>query len=525
MVSRLIQISLYVSVALGFVWLLRKVLVHYVSRSILSLLFIPLVIQLCIPFQVTSRLSAYRSLSEQKVYVDIQEKVEEINRMTNPLPPIMTNEEVISSHKPMIPFSNINIITLVYLLGLVGIILYDTLQLIQFSKEIKDSSLENEALVQRVKQHWYNQDITICIVDCSGFHGAALWGVLRPKLLVSNELAKLNEESLSYVIRHEKVHYQKHHLLIQRILYVLHHIYWFNPFIQIGLKLIKEELEYLCDSAMLENLSVLERKNYAETLLLTISEVHRMEALSLSSSSKKKIKERIKNIMDNKKNRPWTVGVIAILICVISMGMLSKPKVEMENVTLQVPLSYHNFNADNLKFEIENENNLMVEVEVTLPKSELSSAKAELFEAYVDFEKASEGKMEFPIELTCEKEPSKYWQYEMKPTMVVFSFTKDVNVMEKESSELSFRLPVDNPRITCNWGCYAGHKAVDVLDSLNEYGNVYAVEEGIVLENDYNNVNGYYIRLQVSKDTVVQYNHLKTKSPWGLVNKFLRGKY
>ena len=41
-----------------------------------------------------------------------------------------------------------------------------------------------------------------------------------------------------------------------------------------------------------------------------------------------------------------------------------------------------------------------------------------------------------------------------------------------------FRWPVDNPRVTCRWLCYAGHYAVDMVNIYIRYGNVYAAEIG-----------------------------------------------
>lgn len=50
------------------------------------------------------------------------------------------------------------------------------------------------------------------------------------------------------------------------------------------------------------------------------------------------------------------------------------------------------------------------------------------------------------------------------------------------------------------------------------------MEEGIVLENDYTDVYGNYIHIQVSEDMVVGYHHLNKKSPWEVGKRVAKGE-
>ncbi len=71
-----------------------------------------------------------------------------------------------------------------------------------------------------------------------------------------------------------------------------------------------------------------------------------------------------------------------------------------------------------------------------------------------------------------------------------------------------FRWPVDNPHISCLWLCYYQHYALDVQNSYNRYGNVYAADRGIVKETGWNNLAGYYIIINHSNGYWTKYNHL-----------------
>ncbi len=50
----------------------------------------------------------------------------------------------------------------------------------------------------------------------------------------------------------------------------------------------------------------------------------------------------------------------------------------------------------------------------------------------------------------------------------------------------TFQWPVDNPHISCQWGCYAGHRAIDIQNAYDRYGNIYAADRGVIEVNSYN---------------------------------------
>lgn len=75
----------------------------------------------------------------------------------------------------------------------------------------------------------------------------------------------------------------------------------------------------------------------------------------------------------------------------------------------------------------------------------------------------------------------------------------------------TFRWPVDNPSITCRWGCYSGHRATDIKNSYNRYGNVYAADRGTVKENSYHRVNGYYMVIDHGNGYTSYYGHMNKR--------------
>jgi len=77
----------------------------------------------------------------------------------------------------------------------------------------------------------------------------------------------------------------------------------------------------------------------------------------------------------------------------------------------------------------------------------------------------------------------------------------------------TFRWPVDNPIITCRWGCYYGHRAIDVQNSYDHYGNIYAADNGTIEVNSYNSVNGNYVVINHNNGYETYYGHMNVPSP------------
>ncbi|MDO4500758.1 MAG: M23 family metallopeptidase [Erysipelotrichaceae bacterium] len=68
--------------------------------------------------------------------------------------------------------------------------------------------------------------------------------------------------------------------------------------------------------------------------------------------------------------------------------------------------------------------------------------------------------------------------------------------------------PVDNPAITCHWGCYFGHTGTDLVNIYQRYGPIYAADTGVVSRATYNGIDGYFVVIDHQNGYKTHYGHM-----------------
>ena len=130
-----------------------------------------------------------------------------------------------------------------------------------------------------------------------------------------------DEKKLSYMVLHEYCHYRKGDLLWVLLRNLCLVLYFYNPFVWVAVRYMKQDCELACDEAVLQMLQEeTQRKEYGYTLLaLAGRQNHRAVDFTITTSMSggaKRLKERIGMISSQKKiSGMVSVLVLFILFC------------------------------------------------------------------------------------------------------------------------------------------------------------------------------------------------------------------
>lgn len=162
-----------------------------------------------------------------------------------------------------------------------------------------------------------NKDERIRLV-CSGQTDTPmLVGILHPRVVLPRPAYVKNgmEPELCGILRHELTHHSRHDLIYKWAVAFVAGLHWFNPAVYLMRHEINAACELSCDEAVIETMSVSERKAYGNTLLALASK-RRLPpdvAATTLSEGKRQLKERLINIMNYKKTTRAAAALMAVL--------------------------------------------------------------------------------------------------------------------------------------------------------------------------------------------------------------------
>lgn len=159
-------------------------------------------------------------------------------------------------------------------------------------------------------------------------HTPFVLGVFNPKIYIPNGL---DEETLGFVLSHEKGHIKRGDNVWKPLGLTILALHWFNPLVWISYYLFVKDVEAACDEAVIKDKTKEEIKGYA-LALLTCSISQNNPFLCSLAFGEISVKKRVKNIAEYRK--PKLKAIISlILVCVlISACTMTDPKAGNENI-------------------------------------------------------------------------------------------------------------------------------------------------------------------------------------------------
>lgn len=310
-INSILQASLLGSIGIILIIVLRKLILKKYTQNFAYYIWLPIVIKLIIPFKITLNLpkELYSTIGSSSF------KIKTTNIVYNMPVTYKTNASTVPTY---------NISEIAACLWLSGIIIFTlcyiysyfkfTKKINKFSYAITDSNIKNiySKLVCELKIK--NK---ISLKYCSNISTPFGMGLFNSKIL----LPKINytDDQLTWILKHELMHFKKHDLLYKFLLTITLIIHWFNPLVYVMCKIINSDCELACDEAMLKNSNLENRKIYANTLVnsIKLSKNFTIENSIMTGFNRDKniLKRRIENMFNLKiKKKGILIGTLAALI-------------------------------------------------------------------------------------------------------------------------------------------------------------------------------------------------------------------
>lgn len=107
----------------------------------------------------------------------------------------------------------------------------------------------------------------IRLISQSSLRMPLAMGIVRPTLLLPDNIERQSDEQLRHVCLHELTHIKHGDLWVLALMNGLRAVYWFNPFAWLCLKLVRADMETACDARVLRSIGVAARQDYIGTVL------------------------------------------------------------------------------------------------------------------------------------------------------------------------------------------------------------------------------------------------------------------
>ena len=351
----LIEISLISSGMILIVLIIKAVFKNRINIKIISFLWLLVILRLSLPVMLESpvhivslfpkeektieQLTPLTSETNRQV-IDFSEALDYelpnnitspagINESSSNLSTISQTQEVSFKQKAFDFFKSLNLWMISSVIWVTGVIvalivaimrsLSFTLLINKRSKTVKDKSLLRIVNAYRRKNRIKRK---IKILTCSAIHMPMIIGIIRPKILLPLDITnKMEQEHVSAILMHEVCHIKRNDILKNYVFILVKAVHWFNPLVWIGIKKIKENMEFSCDNRVLKLLGTKQCTQYGEALIQATRLINQRRTPQFATSlfeNRSNLKERVfKMIKPPKKSKTAVVISMAIAFIMI----------------------------------------------------------------------------------------------------------------------------------------------------------------------------------------------------------------
>ena len=161
---------------------------------------------------------------------------------------------------------------------------------------------------------------TIPVIVSRKVNSPMILGIFRPVLVIPRE--DYSSAEFNMIVRHELTHCKRHDIAFKMLLTAVNALHWFNPFVYLMVREANADIELCCDADVLRNADSVQRKAYADSILTSMEREKGFVPVStcFSHGSIHKMKERLENIVDNRKRRSGIVLLAFTIVMSVLLG-------------------------------------------------------------------------------------------------------------------------------------------------------------------------------------------------------------
>ncbi len=210
----------------------------------------------------------------------------------------------------------------IWIFWIFGMFIYFLYQSVKYERFLRDLNRNSRSIRDaQVLEVYYDACQEMCmkqrpeIFYCGVLPSPLCTGFFRKRIYLNHE--EYDKNQLRYILKHELVHCKRQDIWYKSVLVIGKGIHFFNPFVYWMGRLAEQDLEYSCDTLVLEKCSLTQRQDYGLTILSSIRRGGQTNPFSTAfNGGKEALKVRIDYIFDMGKKKRGIPLFISLLFIV-----------------------------------------------------------------------------------------------------------------------------------------------------------------------------------------------------------------